>query len=281
MDSDDAASDSEDEAQGSDSDHDMPAGVADDPFFQHEADPFDDPFFKDGPGGVGLDGTGKPKSKKKEKRKGDERKQGGDDDLEADRRRRAELEMLLMDEGDLLKAGSRANAAGNSKTAAGDGAAGSKLSKKERMRLKKERARKDRQGESDDEDHDAAVGAGFKVNLDDPRFKDLYASADYALDPTDPRFAKAGPAAAVLAKEVAIRRSKAPAKRASNGSKEDKDAGEGANGGAGNSKADLKLMVASLKRKAATAEAGSGKAQGKAQAQGGKPAKMRKGGKGG
>lgn len=24
---------------------DLPAGVADDPFFQREADPFDDPFF--------------------------------------------------------------------------------------------------------------------------------------------------------------------------------------------------------------------------------------------
>lgn len=41
---DDQGSDPSDKEDDSDDD-DVPAGVADDPFFQHEENPFDDPFF--------------------------------------------------------------------------------------------------------------------------------------------------------------------------------------------------------------------------------------------
>ena len=35
------------------------------------------------------------------------------------------------------------------------------------------------------------AGKGFEANLEDPRFKSLFTSADFALDPTDPRFQQA------------------------------------------------------------------------------------------
>jgi hypothetical protein len=119
--------------------------------------------------------------------------------------------------------------------------------------------RRERAEGSDDEDHQVAAGAGFKMNLEDPRFKDLLEVPEFALDPTDPRFSKAGPGAALIASEVTKRRSKKikSNKKSGGGVGDGMDGGKRADGGvsapgSGNkSAADLKLMVASLKRKAA------------------------------
>ena len=266
-DDDDSEDYSSQEESGSDgeqeSDGALPAGVADDPFFQHEEDPFNDPFFQDGgPSNVPA-GTTAGKKKKGKDAKGKKGGKGGDadEDGEESQRKKAELEMLLLDESALLR--KAAVAAGNGGSLQGD-KGGKKLSKKERMRLKKDHKRQERAGGSDDEDHEEASGAGFKVNLEDPRFTELLTAPEFALDPTDPRFAKAGPGAAVIASEVAKRRSK---KLKSNGAaateerkKSDVKDGEGAQ--EGRSKADLKFMVASLKRKAAVMGGGQGKAGG-------------------
>ena len=244
--SEEESGDGDDDDDDEDSDA-LPAGVANDPFFQHDdddddgEDPFNDPFFNDAPGPAP---TAAKKSRKKSKRK------GGDDadeekDEEAVRRQKAELEMLLLDESTLLRKKLSTNGDG--------GAVVKKMSKKERMRLNKQKKRQERDKGSDDEDHEEASGAGFKVNLDDPRFKSLLTAPEFALDPTDPRFAKAGPGAVQIAAEVTKRRGKKSASAAalqSRGVEEGgKEPGAGAGAGSG-SKADLKFMVASLKRKA-------------------------------
>ena len=45
----------------------------------------------------------------------------------------------------------------------------------------------------------------FEANLQDPRFKSLFTSADYALDPTDPRFQQAD-GSSTIAKAVSKQR---------------------------------------------------------------------------
>lgn len=34
------------------------------------------------------------------------------------------------------------------------------------------------------------VAGGFKVDLEDPRFRDMFTSHHFALDPTDPRYVR-------------------------------------------------------------------------------------------
>lgn len=50
-----------------------------------------------------------------------------------------------------------------------------------------------------------AAGKGFQPDLQDPRFKSLFTSADYALDPTDPRFQQID-GSKIIAQEVATQR---------------------------------------------------------------------------
>lgn len=50
-----------------------------------------------------------------------------------------------------------------------------------------------------------AVGKGFRPDLQDPRLKSLFTSADYALDPTDPRFQQIDGSKSI-AQEVATQR---------------------------------------------------------------------------
>lgn len=100
----DSDDDSEPEAEGSGSDDEaLPEGVADDPFFARPEgeDPFDDPFFNsepgEHPGAAGEAKKSKPAAKKGKARRGD----AGDAAPEA-AARKAELEMLLLDEQSLL-----------------------------------------------------------------------------------------------------------------------------------------------------------------------------------
>jgi hypothetical protein len=249
------------------SDDELPSGVADDPFFQDDDDPFNDPFFQDGPhtaaGAAGTTKSGKEGGRKKTNKKG--RRAADDDDDDDDneevRKQKAELEMLLLDESALFHKGIAENMPTTTRN--GDSTTPVKVSKKERIRLKKESKRRERAMGSDDEDHQEAAGAGFKMNLEDPRFKELLVAPDFALDPTDPRFTKAGPGASLIAKEVAKRRSKinvSTIPRNDEYHPEGEKGGEMApptKGGNTTSAADLKLMVASLKRKAAVIAMGN------------------------
>ncbi|KFM22623.1 Pre-rRNA-processing protein esf1 [Auxenochlorella protothecoides] len=163
----------------------LPAGVADDPFFQRDEgeDPFADPFFSSAPGvpGAGM-AANAATARKKEKRS--KRAEEG-----ATAAERAELEMLLMDEADMLR---KAQAGGTSSKPA------PKLSKKERLRLKKAARRAERAQGSDDEE--LALAGKPVAGVEDPRFSSIVTSSLYALDPTDPRYKGES---ATLAKQVA------------------------------------------------------------------------------
>ncbi|MEW5297668.1 MAG: hypothetical protein WDW36_000861 [Sanguina aurantia] len=136
-------------------------------------------------------------------------------------------------------------------------------------RAAKKEARLAKRAASDDED--VAAGAdtqgGFAVNLDDPRFADMMTSHLYALDPTDPRYAKT-PAGQEYAKQV-TRRKPQPSGGGAAGASVAVDSSlpssSGAEAGAaegaqerqsqGLQKLELRAMVAKLKRKAGGPEA--------------------------
>jgi len=197
---------------------------------QADDDPFNDPFFLE-------NDTFKDSSKKRNQTiKG---KLPSSSKEESDQNKRAELEMLLMDES-RLQSNNNVNLSMDSqgKTISN----GTKMSRKERLKLQKAKKRADREDGSDNED--LQVNGDF-LNMNDPRFQAVFQSEDFALDPTDPRFIKAGPSASKMAKEAAKRRStKRPIAISStdqvtmptSSNKKAKDA-------------ELKLMVASLKRK--------------------------------
>ena len=126
------------------------------------------------------------------------------------RKQQAELELLLMDDSALRDAargvGSKAFREASALGPDADGSGkGGKLNKKEKRELKKQQRRAAREG-SDEEDvrnvgkvssgkkggdgdggEDGEEGAGFAVNLEDPRFGEMFSSHLFALDPTDPR----------------------------------------------------------------------------------------------
>ncbi|GLI59639.1 hypothetical protein VaNZ11_001564 [Volvox africanus] len=258
--------------QGGDDD-DMYDNVApDDPFFKddHE-DPFADPFFnQDGDGAnAAAAGTsddsdaGEGRRARVNERKQKSKKGGTAGDKAATGNERADLDLLLMNDAALRDAArgvkSRVLPAGHDVAAAGGK---HKLTKKEKLELKKEARRKARAG-SDDED---AAGAGdedavgFAVNLDDPRFVDMFQNAEYALDPTDPRFKKMQAREKVMT-EVQKRRAQQPTLKKLEDLKQGQQEQNGASAAAENgatdapqqqrgASSDLRIMVAKLKRKA-------------------------------
>ena len=144
-----------------------------------------------------------------------------------EKKRKAELELLLMDDAALkeaavrgmpgaVKDASRASKGDDEEEEDKPGSGKKRMSRKERLRLKKEQRKDARQG-SDDEDvaggsskGRSEEGGGFKADLEDPRFKQLFQSHEFALDPTDPRFAssKKGGGSESLMKEVSRKKGK-------------------------------------------------------------------------
>ena len=164
----------------------------DDPFFMNVDDGVD-PFAADA--GKGAKGNKKAKGGKKNRKRGAE---GGGEDSgedgagdEAARQKRAELELLLMDD-NALRMSARGVSAGMASAVAGGaaadgGEAGERLSRKERQRLKKQR-RRSQLAENDSDGEAEAAEDGFKVNVEDSRFGALLSRPEFALDPTNPRF---------------------------------------------------------------------------------------------
>lgn len=188
-----------------------------------EDDQFNDPFF--------LENDTFDKKEKSAKKKSKEKKEGNDEST-LDKKKKAELEMLLMD-GDKLLSSNKARE---------DKVPKKKLTKKDSIRQAKAKKRTEREVGSDIEDMDTEREF---LNMEDPRFQAVFQNTDFALDPTDPRFTKAGRGAAKLAAEAALRRSKKLEKTEMESETQDtpqvpKPASKDA---------DLKLMVASLKRK--------------------------------
>ncbi|KAG2482679.1 hypothetical protein HYH03_018414 [Edaphochlamys debaryana] len=260
------------------SDDDLHGGdvPSDDPFSKRVAraggrdgdgDPFNDPFFEqdedieaaaagfaddsdeDGEGGAGGKGRDRAKPVKGKTKAGKDKAAA-----KADAAQRADLELLLMDDAALRGAargeGGRVLPAGHD---AGGGAAGRKLTKKEKREAKKEAKRKARAGSDEEDAAGGEAAPGFDVNLSDPRFGAMFESADFALDPTDPRFKKMQARDKVL-QEVTKRRSE--------GEREGRARAPGAKGEqqeqvakpGGKEGGELRAMVAKLKRKAEAAE---------------------------
>lgn len=199
---------------------------------QNSKNPFDDPFFT-------QNDTFKEQKQAKHP-KGKSAQENGQDAGQ-----QAELEMLLMDNESLKASARKHKSLLEVQT--------KKLSKKERMKLAKLKKRAEREDGSDNEDLDAAHRD--YLNMEDPRFQDVFENPEFALDPTDPRFAKAGKGASKLVSEAARRRS---TKKKKIHKTDPHILHEDTNGNETTHKADLKLMVASLKRKSASQKKSGG-----------------------
>jgi hypothetical protein len=134
----------------------------------------------------------------------------------------------------------------------------------EKRELKKKAKAKARTGSDDEDAQGGEEAPGFTPALDDPRFAQLFGSPEFALDPTDPRFKKMEGRERLLTEQAKRRPTAGDAggkagagaggKQAEKGSGEGGDAAPSGSGSA----AELRSMVAKLKRKAeATGSAGA------------------------
>lgn len=150
-----------------------------DPFFTHDENGFDDPFFA-------SDGEAPRESKRVSnsgsmQRPGDEERAKKREEREQkkkeEERSRAELELLLMDD-----------------DGAQLGARGFNLKSKKKKEKGKKKKHKDETQEDNDEDDKLA-----SANLDDPRFSSLFSNHHFAIDPTNPQFRKSTTQLKILA----------------------------------------------------------------------------------
>ena len=125
-------------------------------------DPFNDPFFNDPTTAAAAEKTA---------RKADKAKKRAERDAEeaAAASRRAELELLMADD--------KAN---------GEGVR--HFDMREIEKAEKEARRKGKNKNKKGKKTEEAVKDDFKVEAEDPRFKALFDSHEYAIDPTNPRF---------------------------------------------------------------------------------------------
>jgi hypothetical protein len=127
-----------------------------------EEDPFNDPFFNDPTTAAAVEKTA---------RKADKAKKRAERDAEdaAAASRRAELELLMADD-----------------EANGEGVR--HFDMREIEKAEKEARRKGKNKGKKSKKTEDAVKDDFKVEAEDPRFKALFDSHEYAIDPTNPRF---------------------------------------------------------------------------------------------
>jgi hypothetical protein len=127
-----------------------------------EEDPFNDPFFNDPTTAAAVEKTA---------RKADKAKKRAERDAEdaAAASRRAELELLMADDG-------------------ANGESVRHFDMREIEKAEKEARRKGKNKGKKSKKAEDAVKDDFKVEAEDPRFKALFDSHEYAIDPTNPRF---------------------------------------------------------------------------------------------
>ena len=196
---------------------------------------FDDPFFT-----AADDGGGAARRKKKGGLGKDVAPAADAAAARDEARRRAELELLLLDDA-RLKAGAaplhaRSGAREEAAVAAGDEA---QLSRKEARAAAKAARKAARLART----RGGTDGDGMELNTADPRFSALFTRPEFALDPADSRF-KAVRSVEVIRREAAARRA-APANA---------EAARGPHAADGDGE-DLNIsnVVAKLKRKASSA----------------------------
>lgn len=156
----------EDAAAGGDhsgSEQEETAAPADDKAAADEEDPFNDPFFNDPTTAAATEKSARKADKAKKRAERDAA------DAEA-ASRRAELELLMADD-----------------EANGEGVR--HFDMREIEKAEKEARRKGKnKGKKSKKTAEADVKDDFKVQAEDPRFKALFDSHEYAIDPTNPRF---------------------------------------------------------------------------------------------
>ena len=179
---------------------------------------FDDPFFAD---------EAPAADKKKEKKKQD--KEAKKKEAIEKAAKRAELELLMVDDED-----EKVAAAGKLKHF--DMKEVIKAEKEKKLKGKRKRGKKASEGEG--------IQEGFQVDVKDPRFAALYEEHEFAIDPTNPRF-KETAAMKELMKEKRSRSKKDGDENGEEDSKRKKVKSAAKEGD------DVKRLVQSLKRKSA------------------------------
>ncbi|GAQ86660.1 hypothetical protein KFL_003030030 [Klebsormidium nitens] len=218
----------------------------DDPdgFFQHDENPFDDPFFADDKPANGKAPRGKAEKGDKKTERELEREKKREEAEAAKRdeaRRKADLELLMMDD-DLALAG---------RLGGGLEAKPAGYNLKAERRKEKEKLRKKKKGERVDEDaiEDEQAAEGAKVDFEDPRFGALFSSHHFAIDPTDPRFSKSAGQMEVLAEKQRRRMQDLQKQRQLSGDNERVVTADESAPVRKQPKAELSSLVKSLKRK--------------------------------
>ena len=154
------------EAAGGDhsgSEQEETAAPADDKAAADEEDPFNDPFFNDPTTAAATEKSARKADKAKKRAERDAA------DAEA-ASRRAELELLMADD-----------------EANGEGVRHFDMREIEKAEKEARREGKNK-GKKSKKTAEADVKDDFKVQAEDPRFKALFDSHEYAIDPTNPRF---------------------------------------------------------------------------------------------
>lgn len=187
-----------DRSQTNDSDADNDEDIADahgtkgDSFFEHDADPFADPFFASGDDKVRQEGElqdapsrqrrKNSKGRLPEVRKPDKTSEKLEDKESArreDEKSKAELELLLMDDHGLP-----------------DGVKGYNV-RKQQLKEKRRKKRKGGQQEATEEGKEQKIS----VDLDDPRFASLFTSHQFAIEPTDPNYKRSATQLGIVAEK--------------------------------------------------------------------------------
>ncbi|CAK4030388.1 pre-rRNA-processing ESF1 [Lecanosticta acicola] len=127
-----------------------------------ENDPFDDPFFNDPQAAAAQEAAAKRAAKQAKIAA----REAADAEAES---RRAELELLMADDAD-------------------EGANMKHFDMRELEKAQKAARRKGKKGSKKNKETVAAVEDDFKVRTDDPRFKDVFESHEFAVDPTHSAF---------------------------------------------------------------------------------------------
>ncbi|KAF5520786.1 Pre-rRNA-processing protein esf1 [Colletotrichum aenigma] len=188
---------------------------------------FDDPFFT----------TEEPPKKTKTSIRKEERlakRAAREAEEKASAAQKAQLKLLMADDGD--EAGEHL-----------DHFDMNEILKAEKAKKKKGKGKnkKGKKAGGDDDDDKVGLQEGFKINVDDDRFKAVFESHEYAIDPSNPKFKKTEAMQTLLEegrKKRKVGDDEVPAERSGKKAKKESKGGD----------AELSGLVASVKRKAKT-----------------------------
>ncbi|KIW86453.1 hypothetical protein Z517_01850 [Fonsecaea pedrosoi CBS 271.37] len=142
---------------------------------------FDDPFFTE-PSAA----SEKAASKKLRKEERLKKRQEREAEEEADRKQRAELELLMVDDDAAVDEDGHDGV--KRKVRHFDMREIQRTEKEERKKNKKQKGKANKGGAEEAKVPEDATQDGFKVDTSDPRFARLFESHEYAIDPTNPKF---------------------------------------------------------------------------------------------